>query len=307
MSKRKVVAHEFRPVDTRAHFSYSGATLIEDYQWGERYDPMIVRPRIGLNMSMDLIDKYEKYGLLVPVSYVDAVAGAGGVPLCLPPCDDFTVIRDLMPVIDAIVLIGGDDYWPDHFAGHPQPEDQLMPRRRDRFDLELARWALRETSIPVLGICGGHQLLSIVQGGALVQDIKTEWKVPQGSSYIPHSKKERGDDEIDFRHPVRLEKGSLAARAVNMPGGGLLMTNSSHHQAVHPRKIGMHLCASAWTQDGVIEAIEPSEGSPWAASGRFILGIQWQPERMQEEEQHRNIFRALIEAAQKNDPSNSCQ
>jgi putative glutamine amidotransferase len=244
---------------------------------------------------MDLVDKYEKYGLLVPISYVDAVAGAGGVPLCLPPCEDFTTIQALLPLIDGIVLI----YWPDHFAGHPQPEDELMPKRRDRFDLELAKWALHNTALPILGICGGHQLISIVQGGALVQDIKREWDVPAGSSYIPHSRKERGDEDPHFRHQVRLEEGSLAARAVNMPAGGLLMTNSSHHQAVHPGKIGADLRASAWSQDGVTEAIEPSEGSPWALSGRFILGVQWHPEQMQEDRPHRNIFRALIHAAQK--------
>jgi putative glutamine amidotransferase len=98
---------------------------------------------------------------------------------------------------------------------------------------------------------------------------------------------------------VRLEKSSLAARAVNMPAGGVLMTNSSHHQAVHPQKIGADLYASAWSPDGVIEAIEPSEGSPWALSGRFILGVQWHPEQMQDEEPQQNIFRALVEAARK--------
>ena len=260
---------------------------------------MIRRPIIGLNMSMDTIDKYEKYGLLVPISYVDAVADTGGVPLCLPPCEDFTTIHAMLPLIDAIILIGGDDYWPDHFAGHPQPEDELMPKRRDRFDLELAKWALHKTALPILGICGGHQLVSIAQGGALVQDIRTEWDVPVGSSYIPHSRKERGDEEPNFRHRVQLEKGSLAARAINMPAGGVIMTNSSHHQAVDPRKIGTHLCASAWSEDGVIEAMEPAEGSPWEISGRFILGVQWHPEQMQEVEPHRNIFRALIEAARK--------
>ena len=260
---------------------------------------MIRRPIIGLNMSMDLIDKYEKYGLLVPISYVDAVAGAGGVPLCLPPCDDFTTIHALMPIIDGIVLIGGDDYWPDHFGGHPQPEDELMPKRRDRFDLEMAKWALHKTALPIFGICGGHQLISVAQGGALIQDIRTEWDVPAGSSYIPHSRKERGDEDPNFRHPVHLEKSSLAARAVNMPAGGLLMTNSSHHQAVHPQKIGGDLYASAWSPDGVIEAIEPSEGSPWALSGRFLLGVQWHPEQMQDEEPQQNIFRALVEAARK--------
>ena len=248
---------------------------------------------------MDLIDKYEKYGLLVPVSYIDAVTGAGGVPLCLPPCDDFAMVHALLPIVKGIVLIGGDDYWPDHFGGHPQPEDELMPKRRDRFDLELAKWALHKTALPILGICGGHQLISIVQGGALIQDIGTEWAVPAGTSRIAHSKKERGDEDPDFRHPVQLEKSSLVARAVNMPAGGLLMTNSSHHQAVHPGKIGADLSVSAWSQDGVIEAIEPVEGSSWALSGRFILGVQWHPEQMQDEEPQKNIFRALIEAARK--------
>jgi putative glutamine amidotransferase len=255
------------------------------------------RPIIGLNMSMDIIDKYEKYGLLVPVSYVDAVAGAGGTPLCLPPCEDLITIQALLTLIDGIVLIGGDDYWPDHFGGHPQPEDELMPKRRDRFDMELAKWALHKTTLPILGICGGHQLISIAQGGALIQDIRTEWDAPAGISYIPHSKKERADEEPNFRHSVLLEKESLAARAVNIPSGGVLMTNSSHHQAVHPQRIGQDLRASAWSPDGVIEAIEPAEGSPFALSGRFILGVQWHPEQMQDEEPHRNVFRALIEAA----------
>jgi gamma-glutamyl-gamma-aminobutyrate hydrolase PuuD len=257
------------------------------------------RPIIGLNMSMDIIDKYEKYGLLVPVSYVDAVAGSGGAPLCLPPCEDVSALYALMSIIDGIVLIGGDDYWPGHFGGHKQPEDELMPKRRDRFDMELAKWALHETALPILGICGGHQLITIAQGGALIQDIRTEWDVPPGSPRIPHAKKERGDEEPNFRHSVRLEKDSLVARAVNMPAGGVLSTNSSHHQAVHPQRVGQYLRASAWSQDGVIEAIEPMEGSPWAISRRFILGVQWHPEQMQDEEPQKNIFRALIKAARK--------
>ena len=248
---------------------------------------------------MDLIDKYEKYGLLVPISYVDAVAGAGGVPLCLPPCEDLSTIPALLTLIDGVVFIGGDDYWPDHFGGHPQPEEQLMPKRRDRFDMELAKWTLHKTALPILGICGGHQLISIAQGGALIQDIRTEWEVPAGNSYIPHSRKERGDEDPNFRHPVRLEKSSLASRAVNMPAGGVLMTNSSHHQSVHPQKIGRDLAASAWSQDGMIEAIEPAKGAPWALSRRFILGVQWHPEQMQDEEPQKNIFLALIEAARK--------
>ncbi|HVO66744.1 MAG TPA: gamma-glutamyl-gamma-aminobutyrate hydrolase family protein [Syntrophales bacterium] len=257
-------------------------------------------PIIGLNMSMDLIDKYEKYGLLVPVSYVDAVARASGVPICLPPSDDFTIIKRMLQLVDGVVLIGGDDYWPDHFGGHPQPDDELMPERRDRFDLEFAKLALNESTLPVLGICGGHQLIGIAQGGALIQDIRTEWNSPADCPSIPHSRKERNDEKgPTFRHPLRLESGSLVERAAKVSANHMLMTNSSHHQAVHPQRTGRYLRASAWTPDGVVEAIEPSLDSPWALSGRFILGVQWHPEQMQDEEPQRNIFRAFVESARK--------
>jgi len=261
---------------------------------------MINRPIIGLNMSMDLIDKYEKYGLLVPIGYVDAVASAGGVPLCLPPGDDFTMIKQVLQLVDGVVLIGGDDYWPDHFGGHPQREDELMPERRDRFDLELAKLVLNETPLPVLGVCGGHQLINIAQGGMLIQDIRTEWECSSGCTPIPHSRRERSDEDgQNFRHPVRLEAGTLVAMTMKIPAGNMLMTNSSHHQAVHPQKMGRYLRASAWSPDGIIEVIEPSLDSPWRYSGRFILGIQWHPEQMQDEEPHRNIFHAFVEAARK--------
>lgn len=259
---------------------------------------MAKRPIIGLNMSMEIFDKYEKFGLLVPLGYVDAVAGAGGIPLCLPPCRDITIVMDLLSLLNGIVLIGGDDYWPEHYGGRPQPPDELMTERRDRFDVELAKLALSETSLPVLGICGGHQLISIAQEGALVQDIGTEWNLPPEGRLIPHSKKERSSEEnANFRHAVRLEANSLIAGIMNIPRDDMLMTNSTHHQSVDPLGVGRYLRASAWSQDGVIEAIEPAIDSPWACSGRFVLGVQWHPEQMQDEEPHRNVFRALVAAA----------
>ena len=259
---------------------------------------MIKKPVIGLNMSMDLVDKYEKFGFLVPVSYVDAVAGAGGIPVCIPPYTDSSMFQALLPLLDGFVFIGGNDYMPDHYGGHPQPETELMPERRDRFDLEIARWILQETSLPVMGVCGGHQLISIALGGALVQDIKTEWEPPAGEPSLPHSGSERqGDEKSRFRHSVCLERGSLVARATMTSPGDALMTNSYHHQAVDPHRVGLHLHASAWSSDGVIEAIEPAANSPWAQANRFVLGIQWHPERMQDEAPHRNLFLSLVEAA----------
>ncbi|MCX5856199.1 MAG: gamma-glutamyl-gamma-aminobutyrate hydrolase family protein, partial [Deltaproteobacteria bacterium] len=170
---------------------------------------MMRHPIIGLNMSMDLIDKYEKFDFLVPVSYVDAVAMAGGIPLCVPPYGDMAMFQQILPFLDGFVFIGGDDYRPDHYGGHPQPDEELMPERRDRFDLALAKWILEETSLPVLGVCGGHQLISIAQGGVLIQDIRTEWKTPGNEQPLAHSGRERNDEEKGhFLHPVSREEGS---------------------------------------------------------------------------------------------------
>ena len=255
-------------------------------------------PIIGLNMSIDLIDKYEKFGILVPVSYVDAVTGAGGIPVCIPPYTDISLFKQLVPLLDGVLLIGGDDYWPEHYGGHPQPASELMPERRDRFDLALARVILDETSLPVLGICGGHQLISIARGGFLIQDIGTEWQSVSGKQPISHAGSERtGDLKGEFRHTVHQAPGSLTSEITRVSPYEVLQTNSFHHQAVDPERIGRWLCATAWSSDGVIEAIEPIHDSPWARRGRFVLGVQWHPERIHDEAPHGNIFRAFVEAA----------
>ncbi len=256
-------------------------------------------PVIGINMSIRPPAGDDPGEVLVPLAYIDAIAGAGGIPLCLPPYDDYRQIREIIPLLKGFLFIGGADYRPEHYGGHPQAEEELMPPRRDRFDVAGAGVILAETVLPVLGICGGCQLLAIARGGALVQDIGTEWEAA-GDPPLPHSRQDRekeGKEVSFFRHPVRFTPHSLAARATETPPGAMLATNSFHHQAIHPARIGKDLIASAWSADGIIEAIEPAPGSPWAARGRFILGLQWHPERMQDEGPHRQPFLALVKAA----------
>jgi len=258
------------------------------------------RPVIGLNMSLASIADEDRWELQAPLNYVDAVTGAGGLPLLVPPYEDPAMIPQAASLLDGILFIGGADYRPHHYGGHAQPEKELMPARRDLFDVNLARWILQETSLPVLAICGGHQLIAIVQGGELIQDIRTEWTVPEGSPSIPHAKSERPDaNPADFRHVVRMKPRSLISGALGSPAGDCLETNSYHHQSVHPGKPGRSLFVSAWTNDGVVEAIEPRADCPWGRSGRFVLGVQWHPERMQHEEPHRRLFSALVAAAER--------
>ena len=193
--------------------------------------------------------------------------------------------------MDGFCLIGGPDYLPEVYGGHEQPADDLMHERRHRFDLRLARLLLeRFDDLPVLGICGGHQLLSIVSGGALVQDLRAEWKPAGGKACtLKHSDGERADTAEAgnvYRHEVRLKPDS---RIAHILGAEKVLTNSYHHQAVQPERIGAGLTATGWAPDGVIEAIEgPGE--------RFILGVQWHPERLTDEAQHRALFEALREA-----------
>ena len=126
--------------------------------------------------------------------------------------------------------------------------------------------------MPVLGICRGMQLLNVAHGGTLEQ-------------HLPHrlgSDRHRAKPGSYSRHDVRLEQGSLAARAV---GAETTTVMSHHHQGVE--RLGESLVATGWSvPDDVVEAIErPEEG--------FVLGVLWHPE----EDERSQVVGALVEAA----------
>ncbi|HOI75295.1 MAG TPA: gamma-glutamyl-gamma-aminobutyrate hydrolase family protein [Syntrophales bacterium] len=254
------------------------------------------QPIIGLNMSV--LEQEGADVLRVHLDYPDAVADAGGRPILLPPAEDPAFLREVLPMLDGVLFIGGADYDPGHYGGHRQPPEELVAPRRDRFDLELARRVLEDTDLPVLGICGGCQLLWIACGGGLVQDIRTEWAVPGGGPPLPHTGKDRtGIDPGPYRHDVLLTPNSLAAAGVGNPSGNRVETNSFHHQAADPARPARRLIVSGKSEDGIVEAVEPGPDTDWERSGRFVLGVQWHPERMRDEEPQRRLFEALVAAA----------
>lgn len=255
-------------------------------------------PLIGLNMSLERLENETDSEAQAHMDYIDAVADAGGVPLCIPPYENVKTVRAILPLLAGFLFIGGKDYWPRHYGGRPQPEHELVDARRDRFDTALAGIILNETNLPVLGVCGGHQLLAIARGGALIQDIRTEWIPPQGKRLLPHAGNERpGPESASFLHTLTIRRGSLVARATGCTPEVGLLVNSFHHQAVRPQTPGEDLCASAWSEDGIIEALEPAPDSLWLRSGRFLLGVQWHPERIRDHTPQRRLFRSFIEAA----------
>jgi putative glutamine amidotransferase len=251
------------------------------------------RPLIGLTTSLVDMDQPLKAKAVCHLKYIDSVADNGGIPIVIPPYTDRSMLAEAIAPLDGFLLIGGPDYDPAHYGGHAQPPSEIMHPRRNAFDLAVAELLLEKTRKPVLGICGGHQLINIARGGALVQDLKTEWKPSaKQASTLLHSDDQRSgspEEKACYRHEVRIAPDSLLSKIV---GAEKILTNSYHHQAVPPNRIGAGLIATAWSPDGVIEALELQNPD------RFLLAVQWHPERQSSEPQHKAIFEALIRACQ---------
>jgi len=189
--------------------------------------------------------------------YVSSVVSVGGVPLLVPcgPDTDPRTVELAVERCDAVVATGGGDLDPDLYSGTVESPADLMDVDPDRDLGEIAavQYALAQRK-RVLGVCRGAQLLAVMGGGTLVPDL-----VEKGIT--GHWEEERQYEPV---HAVRAEPGSLAAAVL----GTLERVNSIHHQAVADP--GQTLRATAWSGDGVIEAVE--------APG--LLGVQWHPERL---------------------------
>ncbi len=214
---------------------------------------------------------------LLKEAYVEAVSEAGGEPWILPFAESAAAIQSALGAVAGIVVTGGAfDIAPERYGQRPRAKLGPTDQRRTEFEWNLLRSALRRR-IPVLGICGGMQLLNVVLGGTLYQDIAQE--IP-GS--IEHEQK---GPSAKPSHSVLILKGTTLASWVRK---GQLDVNSTHHQALD--RLGRGLLASAWASDGVIEAIEKRDGS--------AFGIQWHPEAIRDSvPKNRKIYEGFIATA----------
>ena len=198
--------------------------------------------------------------------YIDSLRWAGGQPMLLGLADPFEGL-------DGLLLTGGADIDPKLYAEHRGPETDRANRRRDAHELGLLRQAV-ERDLPVLAICRGHQLLNVALGGSLLQHIEG------------HRADENGDSAW---HDVALEPGSRLARACD--GSRRLRVNSRHHQAVTPERLAPGL-AVVGAADGYAEAVESRDR-------RWVLGVQWHPERPEIRPTADRLFRAFVEACRR--------
>ena len=209
-------------------------------------------------------------------NYADAVVTAGGVPLVLP--HEPELAEDYLGRIDGLIVTGGDfDIDPAMFGATTRHQTVKIKGRRTEFEAAAAKAALKR-NMPVLGICGGQQLLNVILGGTLYQHIPDEV-----SGAIEHEQKNPRNEP---GHKVTIAPGTLLHRITGLKELGV---NSAHHQAA--KSVGPGVTVNATAEDGVIEGIEDGRY-------KFCLGVQWHPE-FQISAGDEKIFSAFIAAAKK--------
>ena len=227
------------------------------------------RPVVGICAAVERA-RWAAWDVEVNLSqrtYSRGVAGAGAIPVVLPPADELADdAGELLDLLDAVILAGGGDIDPALYGAVGEEPTAGVRPERDRFELTLCEAAL-ERDLPLLGICRGTELLNVALGGDLVQHLDT------AETHL-HTPGRFSD------HEVALEPGSLAARAA---GAERISVRSHHHQGIG--RLGEGLVVSGRADDGVIEAVELPDRA-------FALGVLWHAE----EEERSRLLASFVEA-----------
>jgi putative glutamine amidotransferase len=231
----------------------------------------MMRPRIGLTLDAD--EGRGRYEL--KASYVDAVILAGGLPILLPHAP--AAAAAYLALLDGLVVTGGAFDVPPELYGEARREEcgPLKPART-AFEKDLLEAALA-ARLPVLAVCGGMQLLNVVRGGTLYQDLAADAGIAGHEQPAPKDAPS---------HLAAIVPGTQLAALVAAES---LPVNSTHHQAV--RAPGAGVLVSARAPDGVVEAIELPDLP-------FAIGVQWHPEAVaRHDPRHGALYRGLVQAA----------
>lgn len=229
-------------------------------------------PLIGIEVDLEANARGRRFAKCYE-SYFDAVSAAGGAPVLLPPTTSAGALARVLDGVDGIVVPGGDDIAAEEWGEVQRACARFVAVDARRLDhgKRLLSGAL-ERGVPVLGVCYGAQVLNLVAGGTMVQDIADEH--PQAM------------DHRTGAHEVTVTPGTLLARLL---GPAPVVVNTRHHQS--NREAGRGLVVSARAPDGVVEAVEATDPA------RFVLGVQWHPE--DQGPAGAPLFAGLIEAARR--------
>ncbi|MEI5995595.1 gamma-glutamyl-gamma-aminobutyrate hydrolase family protein [Candidatus Enterococcus mansonii] len=205
-----------------------------------------------------------------PQGFVTAVQNAGGLPIVLP-IGKAESASGYVAKIDKLLLAGGQDISPEFFGQEPHPKLEETNKNRDLFEIALIKEAIKQQK-PIFAVCRGMQLLNIVLGGTLYQDLSLypDWKIKHGQQpTLPQF----------ATHAIQIEKNSSLYQLF----GKEYRVNSYHHQAIN--KLAPTLKVTAMSTDGIVEGVESVD------TAQRLLGVQWHPElRFEVDEKEFKLF-----------------
>lgn len=245
-----------------------------------------MRPLIGITAKLSFDESIgittnlgcrNQSWLLLAEDYIKSVEQLGGTPVVIPILDDCNRSMDIVEKLDGIIFSGGNDVNPKYYNEEAEFEYKHLVESLDAFEIDLYKKVVSETTMPILGICRGHQLINTVHGGTLHQEMRM-------GEYPKHTYPKAPLSKDVIAHDVSIAEDSLLSEVV---GGKAIPTNSFHHQSI--KELGKGLKVNAVSEDGIIEGIEGTED-------RFLLGVQWHPEMLAPDDSINDVYsRRLFE------------
>ncbi|WP_293764146.1 gamma-glutamyl-gamma-aminobutyrate hydrolase family protein [uncultured Aquitalea sp.] len=243
------------------------------------------QPIIGIPCDIKMVGPLPFHA--VGEKYIAAAAGAvKGVPVLIPALGADIPVRDILDMVDGVLLPGSlSNIEPHRYGGAASRQGTLHDPARDATTLPLIDLLLQE-GIPLLGICRGFQEINVALGGELFQHVQEE----EGFKDHREPDTQNLDEMYGLAHALHLQPDSLLKGW--MGGKEVVEVNSLHQQGI--KRLADRLAAEGVADDGLIEAYRVKD-----AKG-FAYGAQWHPEwKYWENPVSMAIFNAFGDACRK--------
>jgi putative glutamine amidotransferase len=228
---------------------------------------------------MPLWDDEKQCVWMLP-GYLDCVIQAGGLPLILPFDASPDVVLPAASICSGFLFTGGHSVAPLLYGASPRSEGDKHCPTRDLMERQVLESEVLGKGKPALGICRGLQVMNVVLGGSLYQELSVEYRAAPALAHY------RPSGQGILTHHVELNGGN---RFRMLFDSARFTVNSYHQQGV--RELASSLEVLAWAVDGLVEAVSLPDHV-------FCLGVQWHPELMAVESHSRSLFQALVMQSQ---------
>ena len=215
------------------------------------------KPIIGFTLDVEKPGGYSKFDwYAIRKNYLDAIEQLGGI--AFPLSHNLKNIESSVSIIDGLIITGGNfSISPSLYGEKTSRFSKNQKNERTIFEYKICKKSLKK-NIPVLGICGGEQLLNVYFGGTLIQNIKTTF--PNALNH------EQRKPRNKTSHSVLINKSSKLYKIIKQDH---IKVNSAHYQSVNIP--GKNIIVSGKSDDGIIESIENNDY-------KWCIGVQWHPE-----------------------------